>query len=153
MRQVLVDTSALIAFFVRSEKHHPTIKTYLMENPSVQWVILSSVFDETLTWLRIKVSIAASIEIGHLLRNEHPYIVLSEEDDRAVWEIFRRYNDKQWSYTDCSLLAMAQHLDIPRILSFDHHIEHLSLVQYLRLQRLQLLIPRQKVRWGPRHTR
>lgn len=126
MEQVLVDTSALIAFFIHSEKHHPTIKTYLAKNPSTQWVVLSSVFDETVTWLRIKVSIAASIEVGHLLRNEHTYIVLSEEDDRAVWDIFSCYDDKQWSYTDCSLLAMAQRLKVPRILSFDHHIQQME---------------------------
>jgi predicted nucleic acid-binding protein len=35
MAQVLIDTSALIAFFVQSEKHHLAVKNYVLENPTV----------------------------------------------------------------------------------------------------------------------
>lgn len=78
MAQVLVDTSALVAFFVQSEKHHLAVKNYVLEHPTVRWVILSSVFDETVTWLRLRVSVPASIEIGRVLREEHTYITLSD---------------------------------------------------------------------------
>lgn len=111
--------------FVQSERHHGAVKDYLLQHPTIQWVILSSVFDETVTWLRIKVSVAASIEIGQLLRQEHNYVALSEDDDAATWEAFCRYDDKQWSYTDCSLLVMAQRLRIGDILSFDQHIRQM----------------------------
>jgi uncharacterized protein len=89
-------------------------------------VILSSVFDETVTWLRLRVSIQASIEIGHVLREEHIYIALSEAEDYATWETFCRYSDKLWSYTDCSLLVVAQRLAIFEILSFDQHIRQMA---------------------------
>ena len=49
MAEVLVDTSALIAFFVGSEKHHLSIKNYFLSNSDSRWVILSTVFDETVT--------------------------------------------------------------------------------------------------------
>lgn len=57
MAQVLVDTSALIAFFVKSERHHPAARQYVQRHPRTQWVILESVFSETVTWVRVKVSI------------------------------------------------------------------------------------------------
>ncbi|MBW4647005.1 MAG: PIN domain-containing protein [Goleter apudmare HA4340-LM2] len=126
MVQVLVDTSALVAFFVESEKHHLAIKNYFLGHPTIEWVILSTVFDETATWLRLKVSIATSIEIGSVLRQEHRYIALSAEDDQATWEAFCRYGDKAWSYTDCSLLVMAQRLGISDIVSFDQHIRQMA---------------------------
>ena len=126
MAQVLLNTSALVAFFVRSEKHHLAVKTYILEHPNIQWIILSSVFDETVTWMRLRVSIQASIEIGRVLREEHIYIALSEADDLATWEIFCRYDDKLWSYTDCSLLVMAQRLGISEIVSFDQHIRQMA---------------------------
>ena len=126
MLEVIIDTSALIAFFVGSEKHHKAIRDYFFANPKTKWVIISTVFDETVTWLRVKVSIKDSITIGHLLRNEHRYIALSEMDDTCVWESFQRYNDKTWSYTDCSLLVMSQRLEIPTIVSFDEHIRQMS---------------------------
>ncbi|WP_202925303.1 type II toxin-antitoxin system VapC family toxin [Myxacorys almedinensis] len=126
MTQVLVDTSALIAFFVGSEKHHSAVKSYFLEHRAIEWVILSSVFDETVTWLRLRVSVSASIEIGSVLRQEHRYIALSEADDQAIWEAFCRYDDKLWSYTDCSLLVMAQRLGIFEIVSFDQHIRQMA---------------------------
>ncbi len=61
MPEVIVDTSALIAFFVKSERHHEAARQYVLGNLWVQWVILDTVFDETVTWLRAKVSLAASI--------------------------------------------------------------------------------------------
>ncbi|MEO1445587.1 MAG: PIN domain-containing protein [Cyanobacteria bacterium J06635_11] len=126
MSKVLVDTSALIAFFVASETHHPAMKAYVMENPALEWVVLSTVLDETVTWLRIKVSVKASIEVGQVLRQEHTYIALSEADDRAIWETFCNYDDKLWSYTDCSLLAMSRRLGVSQVASFDQHIRQMA---------------------------
>ncbi|MGF1675343.1 MAG: hypothetical protein ACFCUV_16910 [Rivularia sp. (in: cyanobacteria)] len=76
--------------------------------------------------MRLRVSIQASIEIGHVLREEHIYIALSEADDIATWKIFCRYDDKLWSYTDCSLLVMAQRLGVFEIVSFDQHIRQMA---------------------------
>jgi uncharacterized protein len=74
----------------------------------------------------LRVSIQASIEIGQVLREEHLYIALSESDDDATWESFCRYNDKLWSYTDCSLLVMAQRLGVSEVISFDQHIRQMT---------------------------
>jgi len=125
MPEILVDTSALIAFFVSSEKHHHAVKNYFVMHPDAKWVILSTVFDETVTWLRVKISISASISIGHLLRQEHRYIALSEADDSDAWQAFYRYDDKLWSYTDCSLLVMSQRLNIPTVAALDEHIRQM----------------------------
>src|SRR6476646_2460213 len=108
MPEILIDTSALIAFFVKSERHHAAVRQYVLQNSTTRWIILASVFDETVTWLRTKVSIKSSIEIGRVLREEHRYVMLTEADDAAIWEVFCRYDDKRWSYTDCSLLVMSQ---------------------------------------------
>jgi len=39
--------------------------------------------------------------------------------------IFCRYTDKDWSYVDCSLLALAQQQKIPAVFSFDRHFEQM----------------------------
>ena len=67
MAEVLVDTSALIAFFVGSEKHHLSVKNYFLSNPDSKWVILSTVFDETVTWLRVKIW-HWSVNVGWVLK-------------------------------------------------------------------------------------
>ena len=80
-------------------------------HPTTRWIILESVFDETVTCSG-KVSPRDSTVIGHMLREEHRYRNLSDDDDAATWETFCRYDDKAWSYTDCSILVMAKRLGI-----------------------------------------
>lgn len=124
--EVLVDTSALIAFFIQTERHHSAIKTYFLQHPNTRWVVLSTVFDETVTWIRARVSIHHSIQIGHLLREEHRYLALSGDDDFATWKAFCQYDDKAWSYTDCSILVMAHRLKIMEVVAFDEHIHQMA---------------------------
>lgn len=123
---VLFDTSALIAFFIQSEKNHIAIKNYCLRYPTHRWIILDSVFDETVAWIRARIFTKHSIQIGQALRQEHEYIHLSDLDDLATWETFCRYDDKSWSYTDCSLLVMAQKLTVFQIASFDEHIRQMA---------------------------
>jgi len=126
MAEIIADTSALIAFFVRSEVHHQDAQKYMAAHSRTRWVILESVFDETVTWFRVKVSPKASITIGRVLREEHRYANLSDDDDAATWEAFCRYDDKAWSYTDCSILVMAKPLGISQVFAFDDHIRQMA---------------------------
>ena len=125
-QEVIVDTSALIAFFVGSETHHYTARQYFLQHHNTRWIILESVFDETVTWIRAKVSILASIQIGRVLREEHRYITISDADDIATWEAFCRYDDKAWSYTNSSILVMAQQLGVFQVFAFDEHIRQMA---------------------------
>jgi predicted nucleic acid-binding protein len=92
----------------------------------VRWIILESVFDETVTWMQAKVSASRSIEVSRVLREEHHYVNLSDEDDAATWEAFCQYADKPWSYTDCSILVIARRLGVFEIFSFDEHIQQMA---------------------------
>ncbi len=121
-----MDTSALIAFFIRSEKHHPAARRYAAQHSTVRWIILETIFDEFVTWMRANVSISGSIQVGRILREEHLYVNISDADDMATWEIFCQYDDKEWSYTDCSILAMARKLGISKVFAFDKHIRQMA---------------------------
>jgi len=125
MPEIIADTSALIAFFVRSEEHHAEARRFMAAHPSTRWVILESVFDETVTWFRTKVSPRDSILVGRVLREEHRYRHLSDDDDNATWEAFRQYDDKLWSYADCSILVMTRRLGIRQVFTFDEHIRQM----------------------------
>ncbi|MTJ19822.1 type II toxin-antitoxin system VapC family toxin [Dolichospermum sp. UHCC 0352] len=125
-QEIIVDTSALIAFFVKSETNHQIAKQYTYHNLNHRWIILETVFDETVTWIRSKISSAASIKIGQVLRTEHRYINISDQDDQLIWETFCKYNDKEWSYTDCSILVMANRLSVFEVFAFDEHIRQMA---------------------------
>lgn len=125
-QQIIVDTSALIAFFVKSETNHQAAKKYFLNNPHNRWMILETFFDETVTWIRTKISSPASITIGQVLRTEHYYVNISDDDDAEIWENFCKYNDKKWSYTDCSILVMAHRLKTFQVFAFDEHIRQMA---------------------------
>ena len=126
MSEIIVDTSALVAFFVQSEKHHPAARRYAAQHPTARWIILETVFDEFVTWVRVKVSISSSIQVGCILREEHLYVNISDADDAATWEVFCRYDDKLWSYTDCSILVMARRLGVSEVFTLDEHIRQMA---------------------------
>jgi uncharacterized protein len=125
MAKIIADTSALIAIFFKSEKHHRSVITYLQDNSASEIVIIETVFAEFVTWTRARVSIPASIELGNLIRSEHEYIPMNDFDHSSTWEIFQQYDDKEWSYTDCSILVMANKLEIPIVLGFDRHLHQM----------------------------
>ena len=126
MQQVIVDTSILIAFFLKTERHHVAVREFFKQNNRTRWIILETVFDETVTWLRAKVSPRDSIEIGEILRQQHTYIRLSDADEVATWEAFCRYSDKFWSDTNCSILAIANRLGVFHVVSLDVHIRRMA---------------------------
>jgi len=126
MQQVLVDTSALIALFIKSEQYHVAAQEFFRQHSQTRWIILSTVFSETVTWVRSRISPRTSIQIGQTLREDRDYIQLSEVDDAATWEAFCQYDDKLWSYTDCSILVMAKRLEVFHVVSFDADIRQMA---------------------------
>jgi predicted nucleic acid-binding protein len=126
MQSFIVDTVALVAYFLKNEQHHVASKEFFEQHPHTSWIILETVFAETVTLLRAKTSPKFSIQVGNILRKKAIFLRLSDADEAATWEAFCRYNDKSWSYTDCSILVMAQNLNVFHVVSFDQHIRQMA---------------------------
>jgi predicted nucleic acid-binding protein len=46
---------------------------------------------------------------------------LAKADIHAAWDVFLKYGDKQWSFTDCTCKVVIEKLKIASAFSFDHH--------------------------------
>ncbi len=70
-----------------------------------------------------------ALALGRQLKASQAFypLMLTDVDTQATWEIFEKYEDKPWSYVDCSVLAVAQRLGIKRGFAFDHHFEQMGL--------------------------
>ncbi|NJN96460.1 MAG: type II toxin-antitoxin system VapC family toxin [Anaerolineales bacterium] len=70
-----------------------------------------------------------AIAFGRQLKASRAFftVPLNDDDKRVTWEIFQQYHDKAWSYTDCSLLAVARRVGTRRIFAFDHHFQQMGL--------------------------
>ena len=122
MRQpIFVDTSAWYAILDQGDANHRDAVDFLKTYPLL--VTSNFVIDETITLVRMHLGHRIAVEIGDKLWKGVLAIVIhvTEEDERAAWEVFKRYSDKSFSFTDCTSFVLMKRLHIDRAFSFDRH--------------------------------
>ena len=53
---------------------------------------------------------------------------LTEEDVREAWTTFAQYEDKSWSFTDCSSKVVMDQMKIAQAFAFDQHFRQFGTV-------------------------
>jgi len=131
VKTVLVDSSFLLAMVDRDDKHHTEVIDFLRGLGKVTLLVTSHIFDEAMTLIKARLGSEVAIRTGQQLRLSTLFRLthVTEGDDGSAWEIFSQYTDKDWSYTDCSCLAMMRKLGITEVLSFDHHFDQMGMVR------------------------
>jgi hypothetical protein len=130
-RQVIVDTSGLYALVDRKDPNHPRAAAYLKQVTTAKHLLLSNhIFDETMTLVKLRLGMQTALQLGLRLRNSQliEQVVFTPEIEFATWRLFTQYKDKEWSYTDCTCLALAQQQQIGHAFTFDHHFAQMGLV-------------------------
>ena len=127
--RVFGDSSAWLPFFDRRERQHEIVRkaVRLLARQSLTIYVTDYVLDETLTLIMARVGHSTAVTCGEwLLRSPKVKVVRIDAGQwNQAWEIFRRYTDKDFSFTDCtSFVIMHQHKLIDAF-SFDHHFEEM----------------------------
>jgi predicted nucleic acid-binding protein len=128
-RRILIDTGAIYAFVARTDRNHAAARAFVERWLARHgtFVLLDAVFAETMTLLKVRLGPELAIRIGRELR-DHPvyaWTALGEDGERETWEVFREHRDKDWSYTDCSLLVLSRRTGIRGIFAFDRHFSQM----------------------------
>jgi predicted nucleic acid-binding protein len=81
------------------------------------------VLDEIITLLKIRLGPTIAITFGQKLWNQEvsTLVRITEEDEVSAWGIFRQYEDKGFSFTDCTSFALMERLEIHTVFAFDDH--------------------------------
>ena len=130
MSTLLIDTSALHALnYARDENHARAVAYFKSLAGRVKPILTEWIFIETMNLTKARLGPAYAIEFGRQLKASKAFypLILTDQDKRATWDIFERHQDKQWSYVDCSTLAVAQRLSLRRVFAFDHHFTQMGL--------------------------
>lgn len=130
MSTILIDTSALHALhYVRDDNHANAVTYFRSLAGRIKPILTEWVFVETMNLTKARLSPDRAIALGQQLKASRAFywLVLTDADKQATWDIFEQYQDKDWSYVDCSLLAVARRLEIKRIFAFDHHFQQMDL--------------------------
>jgi uncharacterized protein len=124
-----VDTGAWFASVVPSDSVHAAAVRWLSENTE-PLLTTDYVIDETLTLLQRRGEISRARSLGeHFFSGELATIYyLTEADIAQAWETFRRFSDKEWSFTDCTSKIVIEKLNLAHAFAFDHHFRQFGIV-------------------------
>lgn len=119
---IFVDTGAWYASAVPHDDNHRSARQWLDANTQSLFTT-DYVIDETLTLLKVRGHAPLAIVMGDaLFAGELANIVVVSEDDiHQAWRTFRRFQDKEWSFTDCTSKVVMERLGAAQAFCFDHH--------------------------------
>jgi len=120
LKRVFVDTSAWYALADRKDPDHAAAAQCLREWAG-RLVTSNFVLDESVTLIRYRLGVVAARTFGETLLagTAARMIWITRRDERRAWEIFRRFRDKTFSYTDCTSFAAMERLKLKTAVAID----------------------------------
>ena len=122
---VFVDTSAFLASKNRRDARHAEairLKQRVLDRGKSLGTT-DDVLDETYTIIRLRAGHRIAVEFGEelrasrLIRIEH----VTPEVIEKAWVLFKRFADKDFSFTDCTSFVVMRELGLREALAFDGH--------------------------------
>ena len=126
---VFVDTGAWFAYFVRRDADHQAARAWMRQNRQ-PLVTTDYILDELLTLLKIRENYHVATAAGEAVWQQRVAQIeyVTVEDITRTWEVFRQYDDKDWSFTDCTSKVIIERLRITHAFAFDGHFEQFGTV-------------------------
>jgi hypothetical protein len=120
---VFVDTSAWFALAYEGDPYHIAAQSFIA--PSSRLVTTNFVIDETITLTLVRLGYWPARALGEKLWSEQyaRLIHVTKADQRAAWELFKAYDDKVFSFTDCTSFAVMERLGLEYAFAFDADFE------------------------------
>ena len=126
MKKVFIDTGAWYALKNKNEPNHLAVLEFFKSLPSTGTVCYTSdyVIDEAITLTKAKLNNPqVSVILAEELSSEKAAKIIYVAPDylpRAL-EIYKKYSDQKFSFTDCTSFAIMEKLNIEEALAFDRH--------------------------------
>ena len=128
--KLFVDTSAWVALNDLTDQHHAVAveKLARIRSEKVELVTSDYILDETLTLIRMRTFHQAAIAFGDILMKSGvaSMVSISDEVRSAAFELFKKYDDKDLSYTDCTSFALMKRLKVQTAFTFDGHFQQVG---------------------------
>jgi predicted nucleic acid-binding protein len=127
MVSVFVDTGACLSLYDRKDQNHQKAKEAAihLKDGKVPLITTDYVFDETVTIIRMRVGHKEAVNFGNSLLKSKIVKMVEINDDlkKEAWNIFIKYKDHRFSYTDCTSFAVLIQMKIERVFGYDKHFE------------------------------
>lgn len=129
---IFVDTGAWYALATPADPDHESAKGFVA---SINEPLLTTDFvvDELLTLFVVRGQKSKGVEWRHevLERGGAPLVRVLDDDFANALQIYEKFADKAWSFTDCTSYVVMQRLGIKEAFSFDRHFQQFGMVTVL----------------------
>jgi uncharacterized protein len=128
--KIFVDTSAWLALNDRNDQYHSEAVSKLknVTKQKIELITSEYIVDESITIIRYRVSHKAAVVFGDSLMNSTIVTVadITEEERFRAWMLFKKYDDKELSFTDCTSFALMNKLKLRKAFAFDDHFKQIG---------------------------
>ncbi|MCC6155953.1 MAG: type II toxin-antitoxin system VapC family toxin [Candidatus Hydrogenedentes bacterium] len=126
---IFVDTGAWFAAFVPSDRNHAAASAWLRAN-NERLVTTDFIVDELITLLGRRGERRRSKLFRDTLLQEQWAALeyVTPTDFMKAWDLHEAFQDKEWSFTDCTSYIIMQRLGIQSAFSFDLHFKQFATV-------------------------
>ena len=99
-----------------------------LQRQRVALYVKDYVLDETLTLIQARVGHATAVACGsQMLRARAIHLVhIDTEIWTEAWQMYQRYDDKAFSFTDCTSFVVMRRLKIVDAFTADHRFEQMG---------------------------
>lgn len=125
--RIFVDTGAFIALTDADDENHRAAKSFYKNatEKGTRFITTNFIVCETMNYLNARVSHKVAVVFRENLKKsnliEITNVTSSIED--AAFNIFKKYTDKDFSFTDCTSFSVMKSLKIYKAFAFDKHFE------------------------------
>jgi predicted nucleic acid-binding protein len=122
---VFVDTAAFFAIENERDQHHVAALDMRDRLMARRELLMTSdyVLDEVYTLIRMRVGHADAVDFGESVQASRFFRIepVAPPDLKTAWGIFKRYDDKPFSFTDCTSFALMERLKVKHVFTFDRN--------------------------------
>ncbi len=128
---ILVDTGVIAAFYNSRDEHHSRsliLLNNLRQGKYGTGIITDYVLDETVTLLYVRSkNIDVALQAGKVIISEKlgKFLPMTLDLIKRTWDKYQKLINNGLSFTDCSLVAVAEYLECNDILSFAEEFDGL----------------------------
>ena len=125
--KVFIDTSAFCALTIPKDRYNSAAKALYKTilKDTILFYTSDYVLDEVYTLLKTRGSHKTSIKFMDGITKSNIVILrVTEDTERVAKIIFRRFDDRRLSFTDCTSFALINQFVIEAVFSFDEHFRY-----------------------------
>ncbi len=130
MKPFFIDTSGWCALYDKSDDNHNMALTFWSKTAVKTGTLYTSdyVMNETLTLFNVRINHTAAVEFGRIILASEVIKIIPVTSSRweNAWELFAKYNDKDFSFTDCTSFTIMNELDLKEVFTFDKHFQQIE---------------------------